>query len=407
MSGTTCRTVDVRPVRLRPLELVRLGLLGIRTRPMRAVLSALGIALGIATLVVVTGIPAASQRALDAELERLGPNLLEVNATAASAQDASFPPEAVSMAARIKPVEVAAGVANTHSTISRNDRNGDADYSGVAVLASTDNLLDAVNVGLSSGRFLDPAMDKQPTVVLGSVAAARLGITRIDRGAPSPLVYIGRNWFAVIGVLNQTPMTPELDRAAFVGWDVARAKLAFNGRSTVVYVRAQESEIDAVRDVLPATLNPQLPGRAQVSRPSDALAAKRATHQVFSSLLLGLAAIALLVGGVGVANTMIVSVLERRRDIGLRRALGANRRQIRGQFLIESVALSGLGGVAGTLLGAAATVGYALYQGWPIVVPLPTMAAGLGGALLVGALAGVYPAVRAARLTPTQALATT
>jgi len=405
MSGTTFRTLDVRPVRLRPLELVSLGLLGVRTRPMRAVLSALGIALGIATLVVVTGIPLASRRALDAELASLGPNLLTVTANSAGDTNASFPPEAIRMAARIRPVEVAAGVANTHASVSRNDRNGGDNYSGVTVLASTDNLPAAVRAALSSGRFLDPAMDKQPTVVLGSVAAARLGITHIDRAAPSPLVYIGGSWFAVIGVLNATPLTPDLDRAAFVGWDAARAKLAFDGWPTVVYVTAQESQIDAVRDVLPATVSPELPGLAQISRPSDALAAKRASHQAFSSLLLGLAAVALLVGAVGVANTMIVSVLERRRDIGLRRALGANRGQIRGQFLTESVALSGLGGVAGSMLGAAATVGYTVYQGWPPAVPLATMAAGVAGALLVGAAAGVYPSVRAARLLPTQALA--
>jgi putative ABC transport system permease protein len=407
MTSPTYRTADVRPVRLSPLDLLALGLLGIRTRPMRAMLSALGIALGIATLVVVTGIPAAGQRALDAELARLGPNLLAVSAASAGDQHASFPPEAVRMVARIAPVQIAAGVANTRTNISRNDRNADDNYSGVTVLASTDNLLPAVNGALSSGRFLDPAMDRQPTVVLGSVAATRLGITHVDSAAPPPLVYVGRSWFAVIGILRATPLTPDLDRSALVGWNAARARLGFDGRPTVVYVRALESRIDAVREVLPATVSPALPGLAQVSQPSDALAAKRATHRAFSSLLLGLAAVALLVGGVGVANTMIVSVMERRRDIGLRRALGAHRGQIRVQFLAESIALSGLGGAAGVLLGAAATAGYSLIEGWPIVIPLATMATGTGGALLVGAIAGVYPSVRAARLTPTQALATT
>jgi putative ABC transport system permease protein len=311
------------------------------------------------------------------------------------------------MVARIAPVQIAAGVANTRTNISRNDRNADDNYSGVTVLASTDNLLPAVNGALSSGRFLDPAMDRQPTVVLGSVAATRLGITHVDSAAPPPLVYVGRSWFAVIGILRATPLTPDLDRSALVGWNAARARLGFDGRPTVDYVRALESRIDAVREVLPATVSPALPGLAQVSQPSDALAAKRATHRAFSSLLLGLAAVALLVGGVGVANTMIVSVMERRRDIGLRRALGAHRGQIRVQFLAESIALSGLGGAAGVLLGAAATAGYSLIEGWPIVIPLATMATGTGGALLVGAIAGVYPSVRAARLTPTQALATT
>jgi putative ABC transport system permease protein len=175
----------------------------------------------------------------------------------------------------------------------------------------------------------------------------------------------------------------------------------------VLYLKARESQIEAVRDVLPATINPPLPGVVQVSRPSDALAAKRATASTFSALFLGLAGVALLVGGIGVANTMVISVLERRREIGLRRALGANRGQIRAQFLTESVVLSALGGLAGTALGTLATVAYATHQHWPPVIPLTSVTAGLTGAILIGMLAGVYPSLRAARLTPTEALATT
>ncbi|MFC9425661.1 ABC transporter permease [Streptomyces sp. NPDC056987] len=276
----------------------------------------------------------------------------------------------------------------------RNDRAGAAGYAGLTVLAGNADLLRAINGKVASGRFLSADTEKFPTAVLGSAAASSLGIPKITAGRPAPQIYINRRWFTVIGTLEKTPLSPDIDRSVLVGWDAARSLLRFDGHPTVIYLKARESEIEAVRDVLPATINPELPGLVQISRPSDALAAKRATESTFSALFLGLAGVALLVGGIGVANTMVISVLERRREIGPRRALGANR----GQFLTESVVLSGLGGLA--------TAAYAAQQGWEPVIPLGSVTAGFGGAILIGMLAGVYPSLRAARLTPTEALAT-
>ncbi|MEU6341456.1 ABC transporter permease [Streptomyces sp. NPDC046977] len=392
-------------IRLAPLDVLRLGLLGLRTRRTRAALSALGIAIGIATLVVVTGIPASSQRALMNELSALGTNMLRAQPPpSGSGPQALLPEAADAMAARIGPVTSASAVANTHATVRRSDLADPNDSIGMTVLAARTNLLGTIGGSMGSGRFLSPATEHFPTAVLGHRAASRLGFDRIVPGS-EPLVSVDGHAFTVIGVLRSMPLTPELDTAVLVGWDAARDTLGFDGHPTVIYVKAVESRIEAVRDVLPATVNPELPGLVQVSRPSDALAAKRATQHTFSALFLGLAGVALLVGGIGVANTMVVSVLERRREIGLRRALGANRRQIRGQFLAESVALSVLGGLTGTVLGAAATAGYALSRSWPPVLPPLALAAGVLGAVVVGAAAGVYPAVRASRLPPTEALA--
>lgn len=390
------------PIRLAVPDVLQLGLLGVRTRPARAALSALGIALGIATMLVVTAIPASGQRALLAELSALGTNVLQ----AAPAPDpqtgrpTALPAESVDMVARIGPVQIASAVANTHVVVSRTDRDTDADVNGLTVLASRPNLLQALNAKLRTGRFLDRAMAAFPTTVLGSVAATRLGIAAL----PAPPVYIGGHWFAVVGILEPVPLAADLDRAVLVGWPAATSQLHFDGRPTVIYLQAVESRIEAVRAVLPATVDPSDPGRVLVTRPSDALAAKRATQHTYTGLFIGLAAVALLVGGVGVANTMVVSVLERRSEIGLRRALGATRGQIRGQFLTESVLLAGLGGVAGVLLGAFGTAAYTAFQQWPMVVPGRVVAAGLAGTVLVGLVAGAYPAVRAARLTPTEAL---
>ncbi|KUL27768.1 ABC transporter permease [Actinoplanes awajinensis] len=392
----------MRTARLSPLDVVSLGLIGLRVRRMRAVLSALGIAIGIATMVVVMGIPASSQRALMRDLAGLGTNLLQASALPDQQPPVALDEHAAAMATRIAPVTAAAAVANTHSIIARNERADNA--AATTVLAAQPGILALLDGTVHAGRWFDPVTANFPTVVLGSEAAGRLGIQDTAGG---PQLFIGGRWFTVTGILDPIPLAPEIDRSALVGWPAARRELGFDGRPTVVYVRSAEPAVEAVRDVLPATVLPGAPGMVRVTRPSDALAAKRTTETTFSALFLGLAAVALLVGGIGVANTMVISVLERRREIGLRRALGAHRGQIRTQFLVESVALSVLGGVAGSVLGAAATVGYAVHQHWPPVIPMSALGAGTGGALLIGVIAGVYPSVRAARLTPTEALATT
>ncbi|WP_217182102.1 ABC transporter permease [Streptomyces sp. AC495_CC817] len=396
-----------RPVRLAPRDLLGLGLLGIRTRKVRAALSALGISIGIATMIVVTGIPASSQKALMEELAALGTNTLQAVPTPGAEPPVLLPEESVNMVSRIGPVTVSSAVANTHAVVHRSDRVDAGDFSGLTVLAAKRNLLQSVNGAVGSGQFLNAATEKLPTAVLGSVAASRLGFSELNPDEPAPQIYIDKRWFTVIGILDPVTLAADIDRSVMVGWEAAGDQLRFDGHPTVIYVKAREEAIEDVRKVLPATINPQLPGVVQVSRPSDALAAKRATENTFSALFLGLAGVALLVGGIGVANTMFISVLERRREIGLRRALGANRGQIRGQFLTESVALSSLGGLAGSLLGSLAVVGYAGYQGWPPVIPLNAVGGGFAGAVLVGMAAGVYPSIRASRLTPTEALATT
>ncbi|KAA2262569.1 ABC transporter permease [Solihabitans fulvus] len=403
------RNVDslAKPVRLGPVDLVLLGLLGVRTRPMRAVLSALGISIGIATMIVVVGIPASSQRALDDQLSTLGTNLLRAEAVLnpMTQKLPEVPEAAAQMAARIGPVELTSAVGNTHVPISRSDRIPAGEGSGLTVLASRLTLLPTIGARVHSGTFLNQANESFPTVVLGDKAATRLGITELRPGEPNPQVWIGAQWFTVVGVLDPIPLAPDVERSVLVGWETARAKLGFDGHPTVVFIRSQEAAIENVRSVLAATIFPANPAEIQVSRPSDALAAKRISQSTFSGLFLGLAGVALLVGGVGVANTMVISVLERKREIGLRRALGGNRRQVRGQFIAESVALCLLGGLAGAGLGTLGTAGYAVSRDWPTVIPLTTVLGGVGAAIAIGVLAGVYPAIRASRLTPTEALA--
>lgn len=395
------------PVRLSPGDVVRLGLVGPRTRPLRAVLSALGIAIGIATMVVVVGIPASSRQALDHQLSALGTNLLRAQATFDPLTNTlpGVPEEAAAMAARIGPVQRASAVANTHAAVRRSDRIPPEQGSGLTVLAAREDLLPAINATVASGRYLTAATAALPVVVLGDKAATRLGITEVRPDESAPTVWLGDRWFTVAGVLAPIPLAPDVERSVLVGWSAARAWLGFDGHPTVVYVRARESHIESVRSVLAATVFPENPARIAVSRPSDALAAKRITETTFSGLFLGLAGVALLVGGVGVANTMVISVLERKREIGLRRALGSTRGQVRAQFFTESVMLCLLGGLTGTALGVLGTASYAATRDWPAVIPPLAVFGGVGSALVIGVLAGLYPAIRASRLTPTEALA--
>ncbi|MFY1618302.1 ABC transporter permease [Micromonospora sp. WMMD736] len=391
------------PARLGPGDVLRVGGVGLRTRPLRAFLSALGIAIGIAAMIAVVGISSSSRAELDRALDALGTNLLTVEpGNTLFGADAQLPEESVTMIGRIGPVtEVSATGQVADAKVYRSDRIPAAETGGIGTRAARLDLLGTVGAQVTSGTWLNEATARYPAVVLGSTAAGRLGVAEAD---PQVQVWLGGRWFTVIGVLAPVPLAPELDTSALVGWSAATDYLGFDGHPSTVYTRAEESQVETVRSVLGATANPEAPNEVEVSRPSDALAAAEATDAAFTGLLLGLGAVALLVGGVGVANTMVISVLERRAEIGLRRSLGATRGQVRTQFLAESLLLSALGGVGGVLLGILVTSGYALSQDWPTVVPAWAMLGGVGATLVIGGFAGLYPAVRAARLSPTEAL---
>jgi putative ABC transport system permease protein len=384
-------------------DLARLSSVGLRTRKVRAGLSALGIAIGVAAIVAVLGLSASSQAGLLAEINQLGTNLLTVtNGQSFTGAPVELSTNAPGMISRIR------GVQDVQSTATVGSANAyrtpyipSVDTNGLAVQAASLNLLPVLATKVAQGRYLNAATAHEPVAVLGAAAAQLLGIDQIY---PDERIWFAGQWFYLAGILRRAVLASAIDSSVLIGYPAAEKYLGFDGHPSTIYLRAKNDQVEAVDSLLAATANPENPSEVNVSQPSDALVAQADAKSALNGLFLGLGAVALLVGAVGVANIMIISVLERRSEIGLRRALGATRGHIRTQFLAEAILLGLLGGAAGVALGATSTAVYAHTKHWATIIPTEAWTGGIAASLIIGALAGLIPAVRAARLSPTQAL---
>jgi putative ABC transport system permease protein len=403
MTTTSRRPATPQAARLRVRDLAGLASVGLRTRRLRASLSALGIAIGVAAIVAVLGLSQSSAAGLLAEISQLGTNLLTVaNGQSFAGQTVGLPTTAPAMVAAlpgVTAVQYTGSVSNVNAY--RSPYIPPIDTNGISVDASSLGLPAVVGTSVAQGTYLNAATQHEPVAVLGYAAAQRLGIDRLFSGEK---IWVGGMWFYVAGILNSATLATQIDSSVLIGVPAAEKYLGFDGNPSEIYLRATNSQVAAVDNLLAAQANPENPNEVDVSQPSQALTAQADAVGAFDTLFLGLGAVALLVGAVGVANIMVISVLERRQEIGLRRALGATRGQIRTQFLSEAILLALVGGAIGVILGAISTAVYAHVKGWAIVIPAEAWAGGLGAAILIGALAGLVPAIRAARLSPTQAL---
>jgi putative ABC transport system permease protein len=386
-------------------DLARVASVGLRTRRVRAALSALGIAIGVAAIVAVLGLSASSQAGLINEISKLGTNLLTVaNGQTFSGETAELPLAAPGMVSRIEAVTAVDDSGSlSNATAYRSPLIPSINTNALSVQASSLGLPSTVGTSVAQGDFLNAATAREPVAVLGAAAAGRMGIDRIY---PGERIWVGGQWFYLVGILNPAALAPEIDTSVLIGYPAAQKYLGFDGHPSEIYLRAQTDHVNAVHALLAATANPEQPNQVDVAQPSDALVAQADAKGALNSLFLGLGAVSLLVGAVGVANIMLIGVLERRSEIGLRRSLGATKGQIRTQFLAEAILLALFGGAAGVAAGAAATIIYAHLRHWTAVVPTTAWAGGFAAAILIGALAGLLPAIRAARLSPTEALRT-
>ena len=392
--------------RLPARELLGTALQGLSTRRLRASLSALGIAIGIGAMVAVVGVSSSAQANLLAEIDALGTNLLTVTPgqTFLGANE-TLPAASVRMIGHMLNVDSDAAVYQVSGVnVYRSPWVPAAETGGIAVDAAGDDLPEVVGTTMASGHFLDGLSAGFPEAVLGAQAAQVLDITQVGGHV---MVYLGNTWFNVVGVLKPVVLDSSLDSTVFISLPVAERLFQTQPNPSEIYVRANQNHVVPVSNLLAPTADPQQPDGVQVARPSNALEARAAAQGQFTTLLLGLGAVALLVGAIGIANIMVISVLERRGEIGLRRALGATRRHITLQFLAESALLAVLGGIAGLALGAGATEVYAVTRNEPFVVPLYALIAAPAAGLVIGTLAGLYPAAKASRLSPTEALRAT
>ncbi|HVF13144.1 MAG TPA: ABC transporter permease [Acidimicrobiales bacterium] len=381
---------------------IGVGLAGIRARPARALLSVVGIAIGVAALISVFGISSSSRAQLLAEIDRLGTDVLEVRpGQDITGERVPLPVEAMAMLRRVSGVEHAAVISSLDVTVRRNDRIGEHITGGISVAAAAPDLLAATRSRLRSGRFLDSELAALPVVVLGDVAARGLAV---EDTSGAPLVWLGGRWFTVVGILEPNPIADDLDRSALIGEVVARSTFDPDLTPSKIYVRTTPDDVERVRAVAAATAKPAAPSEVEVLRSADALVARAAAKSALNTLLLGLGSVTLVVGGIGIANMMIIAVLERRNEIGLRRALGATGRHIATQFLSEAAALGLVGGLLGALGGSAITTLYAVSRGTRPSLPAVALICGVAAAIGMAAVAGMYPAVRAARLSPAEAL---
>tara|TARA_Y100000817_G_scaffold294408_1_gene268279 strand:- start:39 stop:1220 length:1182 start_codon:yes stop_codon:yes gene_type:complete len=383
-------------------DLFMVAFYGVKARRGRAALTSIGIGIGIAAIVAVTGISASGRADLLATLESLGTNLIKASPQAGFfGTQENLPDGVLGMVERIGPVQEVTSTTQTDLLVRRTDFISEFEGGGISTLVTRSELLDVVGGKLAEGRFIKDGLSDIPVTVLGSVTATRLGIR--DLSIPTKIL-IENEWFGVVGILDELKIHPDLDRSVFIGYGVAKTLFNVDEEPTTIYVRSNPTYIEDVVEVLAPSMNPENPDQVSVSRPSDALEAQEAAEVAFTNLLLGLGSVALLVGGVAIANVMVMSVLERRMEIGVRRSIGATRKEIRYQFLLESVLLSGVGGLVGVLLGAGITLGYTEYSNIVFSIPILQVLGAIVLALLIGALSGVYPAIKASKIQPAEAV---
>ena len=402
----TRRRSELPGSRLRARDAISLGTLGLRTRKGRTAMAAIGIAIGVASLIALVGIINSGEADAQRDLLEQGIDVLELTpGTSFADEPVLLPGAAAAIDTHMRDVvKVVASIRRVPATLRKTDFIPEVETGGIrlfAVNADDLDLLVPLRGGVAHGRFHDAATVQVPTVVLGSDTAGVLGF---DELYANPTVHISGHEFAVIGVLDPFTISQglTLNRAAIIGFPVAEKLYDADDNPERIWVQTNLDVIEQVRGLLPRQANPEAPGEVSVS--SLDLDAREIISENFESLLSLLVVVIIVVGAIGVGNIMLISVLERRGEIGVRRALGAKKSHIAVQFLIESVLLTVLGGLIGIVFGLAVVAMVTRVLDWPLTIEFLFIVIGLAVTVGVGLVAGLYPSWRASRMDPAEAV---
>ncbi|WP_132189886.1 MULTISPECIES: ABC transporter permease [Kribbella] len=391
-------------------DLLDEALAGVAARPTRLILTTLGTVLGIAALVGTVGLGQTAAGQITQRFDLAAATRVVVQPDDKGGQEGEaatqLPWDAPERIARLNGVDAAGTVSQLEvgDDLVRSVAGLDGQKEGHAlqVMAGSPGLFDAVRGGLKTGRFFDAGHDNRGdrVVVLGKNAAERLGINRIDS---QPAIFLGDQAYTVIGILDSVSGRAELLDAVIM--PNGAAKLAYDLEAPdAVEIRTAVGAAQLIAGQAPVAIDPNNPSALKVDAPPKQGGVRTGVESDLNALFLLLGAVALLVGGLGIANVTLLSVLERVSEIGLRRALGAARRHVAAQFLVESVIVGFLGGLLGTAVGVLLTVGVSWFRDWtPILDSRLSLGAPLLGAV-IGLIAGTYPAWKASAIQPITAL---
>jgi putative ABC transport system permease protein len=272
----------------------------------------------------------------------------------------------------------------------------------VPVRAADDNLPSVLQVPLINGRWLTPADSRLHllSVVLGSGIASQYGYLPGE----TRTIRLNNTNFGVVGVLGSVPLDPTLDNAVFVTQWAAEHVLGTNGKPNELYVRTENGTTEATANAIPTAISLGGPDQVSTQVPSDVLSAQAQANQTLQKVALFAGLLVLTVGGLGIANVMSISVIQRSAEIGIRRAVGHSRSTIGAQFLLESLFVGVLGGALGALIGIGVVYLVSSFEHWVVEIGYAQIPIWMGLALLVSVLAGLYPSIKAARLEPLETL---
>ena len=378
---------------------------GLRARKARTLLIMLGPVIGVAAMVGAVGLTESAKGALQQQLARLGTNLIIAQAGGTfGSQNPTFPSDVVHRVEALATVESAAATTNLSGVVTEPIAGNNSYYQAfpVPVRAAGLALPAVLNVPLLDGRWLDTAdVDLHlPAAVIGAGVAKEYGYLPGE----TRTIRLNDTNFGVVGVLGQVPLDPSLDDAVFVTQWAAQNLLGSSGDPNQLYIRARPGTTQETADAVPTAVSLGGPDETSTQVPSDVLQAAAQANKTLQQVALFAGLLALTVGGLGIANVMSISVIQRSSEIGIRRAVGHTQAKIGAQFLLESIFVGVLGGFVGALVGVAVIYLVSAFAGWVVVIAYSRIPLWMGLALLVSVLAGLYPSIKAARLEPLETL---